>query len=122
MLPNALTIGVDFELFFRLTPKEIRCFSKAFEIQQKRQDYDMYIQASYIYEALTTVMQNSFGKQHKDWRKKPYSVEAEEARIPDEEIEHANGMAIMKNLELSMTVFNATHSKTGKDVEESRAN
>lgn len=104
-------MGVNYKLFWHLSPKKLKAFNKAYEIKQKSRDADMLIQASYIYEAFSTVMANSFGKQHIKWRNKTYTQEYEESHRTDEEIANANGMAIMKNLELSMSVYNATHSE-----------
>lgn len=75
----------------------------------------MYIQATYIFEALSIVMANSFGKGRHKWRDKPYMDELEEKNMSIEEKANADGMAIMKNLELSMRMFNATHNKLNKE-------
>lgn len=102
-------MGVDYKLFWHLSPKKLRAFNKAFEIRDKQRDTNMLIQASYFREAVHNVIANTFGKQHLEWRTKTYSQEYEYAHRPTEEIEYENGMAIMKNLELSMKVFNETH-------------
>lgn len=101
-------------MFFSLSPREVECFSKARDLIDKQNDQDEYRQATYMYEAVTTAIANTFGNQNIPWRKKTFTQEIEEANRTDEEKELADGLQFMKNLELSMEAFKATHKDVNK--------
>lgn len=109
MLPNSLNLGISYDLFWHLSPKEIQCFTKAYNERRKREDQDMLMLSHYLYEATYIAIANSFGGSRIPLREKTYTQEYEESQRTSEELALANGMEIMKNLELSMKVFNATH-------------
>lgn len=48
ILPNALMIGVPYDLFWSLNPKSLTPFVKAFSLSQKQRDYEMWAQGLYI--------------------------------------------------------------------------
>lgn len=48
ILPNALMIGVPYDLFWGLDPKSLTPFIKAFSLSQKQRDYEMWMQGRYI--------------------------------------------------------------------------
>lgn len=48
VLPNALMMGVDYELFWTLNPKTLSPFIKAFELKQKYNDTMAWQQGNYI--------------------------------------------------------------------------
>ena len=101
-------------MFFHLSPFELGAFGKAKQIEVKRKEEDMLLQATYIYEAFATVLGNAFGKgQNRSFRTKTYTQEWEEKHKVTQEKIDANGIAIMKNLELSMAAFKATHNTEG---------
>ena len=62
-LPNALTIGVPYELFWRLNPKKLKAFQIAFENKRKIRDEENWISwGVYGMSALSVVLGNVFSK------------------------------------------------------------
>ena len=57
MLPDALSIGVSYELFWHLNPKKLQPFFKAFELKEIREDQKMWAWwGSYGLSAFQTVI------------------------------------------------------------------
>ena len=56
ILPNALMIGVDYELFWTLNPKSLSPFIKAFDLKQKYDDSSAWILGGYIQRAIASVL------------------------------------------------------------------
>lgn len=48
ILPNALMIGVNYDLFWTLNPESLQPFVKAFSLAQKNEDRKMWQQGMYI--------------------------------------------------------------------------
>lgn len=61
VLPNALMIGVDYELFWELNPKTLAPFIKAFSLKQKYDDTVAWQHGYYVLSAIAC----SFGKNKK---------------------------------------------------------
>lgn len=58
-MPYALSIGVDYNLFWHLTPKKLKAFYKAEEMKQKKQDTEMWFMGRYVVNALLCTICNS---------------------------------------------------------------
>lgn len=56
MLPNALMIGVDYDLFWTLNPKSLSPFVKAFSLKQKYDDATAWRTGMYIRLAIASSM------------------------------------------------------------------
>lgn len=56
ILPNALFIGVDYSLFWTLTPRTIKPFYEAFFLRQKYDDAMMWQQGAYIRLAIASTL------------------------------------------------------------------
>lgn len=56
ILPYALMIGVDYELFWVLNPKSLKPFVKAFNLQTKHEDMIAWQSGIYIRMAVASVM------------------------------------------------------------------
>lgn len=69
MLPNALMIGVDYELFWTLNPKSLQPFIKAFDLKLEYDDLLAWKQGVYMKQAITS----SFSKDGK-YPAEPYTV------------------------------------------------
>lgn len=54
ILPNALMIGVQYDLFWSLNPKSLAPFIRAFTLRQKHEDVLAWQQGSYIRMAITS--------------------------------------------------------------------
>lgn len=59
LLPNALMIGVDYDLFWSLNPKSLTPFIKAFELKQKYDDSQAWLHGMYIKLAITSSLSKS---------------------------------------------------------------
>lgn len=62
VLPNALAIGVAYELFWTLTPKELEPFKKAFSIEQEIVDMNNWQLGNYIRFAVGDVLSGGKNK------------------------------------------------------------
>jgi len=56
VLPNALMIGVDYDLFWTLNPKSLSPFVKAFSLKQKHEDALAWSQGIYIRLAISSCL------------------------------------------------------------------
>ena len=62
-MPNALTIGVPYELFWHLNPTKLKPFYKAFENKRKIRDEENWTYWGYYgMSALSVVLANAFSK------------------------------------------------------------
>jgi hypothetical protein len=52
ILPNALMIGVDYDLFWRLNPKSLKPFIKAFTLKQEQEDVLQWTLGLYVQRAI----------------------------------------------------------------------
>ena len=50
-LPEALAMGIDYDLFWKLNPHKLEPFLKAREIKMKRKNEEMWLQGMYIFNA-----------------------------------------------------------------------
>lgn len=55
-MPFALTIGVPYELFFKLTPNKLPAFYKSYQQKKRAKDEEMYYQAYYNMRAFEVVI------------------------------------------------------------------
>ena len=88
MLPNALAIGVPYELFFHLTPKKLKAFYKAFKIKVENRDAEMWRNGQYTLSATLTAIDHCLsGKKAKtEYVKEPILQKAfEEDELTQEE-------------------------------------
>ena len=53
-MPNALAIGVDYELFWVLNPKSLSPFVKAFNLKQKQDDFMAWQYGKYVKMAIVS--------------------------------------------------------------------
>ena len=56
ILPNALVWGVNYELFWSLSPKELAPFTKAFQLKQIQDDQFAWLQGRYIQTAVVSAL------------------------------------------------------------------
>lgn len=58
ILPDALMIGVDYELFWTLNPHSLSPFIKAFELKNNHNDLENWRLGIYIREAVKSALDN----------------------------------------------------------------
>lgn len=80
-LPNALMIGVDYDLFWTLNPKSLSPFIKAFDLQQKYDDALAWKQGAYIKVAIASALDK-----HTKYPDKPFSSKKEEVVMTPQQI------------------------------------
>ena len=81
ILPDALMIGVDYDLFWTLTPKSLSPFVKAFRLKQEYEDAQAWRLGGYIKMAIAS----SFSKNAK-YPEKPLSMADKVIEAPMEVI------------------------------------
>jgi len=82
LLPNALMIGVDYDLFWTLNPKSIKPFIRAFELKQEHENQIAWLQGMYIRLAIIS----AFNKEAKYPSKPLTNKQATPKLSPAEEI------------------------------------
>lgn len=76
ILPKALMMGVDYDLFWTLNPESLKPFIKAFSLQQEQIDTSAWLNGLYVRLAVGSVLGNNT-----DYPKQPLSI----AKEPSEE-------------------------------------
>ena len=79
MLPNALMMGVDYNLFWVLDPKGLSPFIKAFSLRQKYEDSMAWQQGLYIRMAVASCLDKS-----SKYPVKPMLAEKEKEETPEQ--------------------------------------
>lgn len=102
-LPIALSIGVEYDVFWRLTPRLLHAFVDADRLRKREIELEMYVQGRYMFDAVSLALANGFrqkGSRVMNWLEEPYRIipltEAEKAAQAEEErrraIEFFNAM------------------------------
>lgn len=60
MLPNALAVGVPYDLFWHLTPKKLNVFYKAYKIKLREKDTLNWQMGQYICAAIGTILKGTY--------------------------------------------------------------
>ena len=98
-----MSIGVEYDTFWRLTPRLLRAFVDADRLRKREKEMQMYIEGRYVFDAVSLALANSFrkkGTQPMNWLEEPYRMipftEEEEKMRQEEErrkaIEFFNAM------------------------------
>ncbi|MBQ8804105.1 MAG: hypothetical protein IJZ53_10760 [Tyzzerella sp.] len=95
MLPNALAIGVPYDLFWHLTPKKLEAFYEAHRLKQEMRDGEMWIMGRYVLSAVSVAVEHCLaGKKAKsEYLEKPFMQltglqnQEEEILLSEEEIQ-----------------------------------
>lgn len=103
-MPEALAIGVDYNLFWSLNPKRLKPFLEANKLKLKQQNEFMWLQGMYIFDAVSVAIYNNFkdkGKKSMEYLQEPLEIfkptpEEMEARA---ERERQKVIAFFNNLE-----------------------
>lgn len=83
-LPEYLAIGMSAKEFYDGPAWLTVSYRKANRTRREQANFDAYLQATYIYEALVTALGGMFSKQRVEWRKEPYELQRscdQEAKI-----------------------------------------
>ena len=110
-MPFALTIGIPYEIFFKLVPNELRSFYKSYKQKQRIRDEEMYMWwGNYGISALIVAIDRCFsGKKSKaEYIKEPILSKTfendeltEEEKQKQRELFVAKLQAMQTNFELS---------------------
>ena len=85
VFPFYLSIGMTYEQFWEGDPSLTKYYRKAYELQRKRRNEDLWLQGMYIYEALCDVspllraFANKGTKAH-PYAERPYSITSDERK------------------------------------------
>ena len=115
MLPNALTIGVSYELFWHLNPTKLKPFYTAFENQRKMRDEENWIVwGTYAMSMFSTVLASAFNKNSQaKYIEKPVYQSAKENQITQKEKEQKIEQLFMQ-LQIMETNYNLNHKNDSK--------
>lgn len=80
-LPNALMMGVDYDLFWTLNPKSLSPFVKAFDLKQKYDDTLAWKQGAYIKVAIASALDKNA-----KYPEKPFSMKNENVVMTPQQI------------------------------------
>lgn len=53
-----MAMGVSYETFWHLTPHKLKAFAKAYELQRKLKDEEMWIMGRYVLSAVSTAVEH----------------------------------------------------------------
>ena len=86
LLPQALMIGIDYDLFWKLNPRSLSPFIKAFGLKQEQLDTVAWQQGIYIQKAIASIMDKNAKYPTKPMfsskeEKKPMSMEEIKAKF-----------------------------------------
>ena len=100
-LPNALAIGVPWDVFWHLSPKKLKSFEKAYVLRRKLEDEKMWMMGQYIMSALDATVCNNFlwkGKHGKasEYVKKPILSDIEEKTKENKYKESSEEVAVFE--------------------------
>lgn len=119
MLPHCLAIGVPYNTFWHLTPKKIKAFEKAYELQRKIEDEKAYMQGIYTLKALEVALSHlasGFSKQKsnaKYFEEPLLSCKNNNGELSEEEKQRQRE-AFVAMLETMKTNFELNHKKKEK--------
>lgn len=77
-MPLALSLGIDYNLFWTLNPSKLKPFLKAKEMQQKEKNHELWLQGAYFNEAISIAIGNALRGKNDDcyeYSKVPYGEE-----------------------------------------------
>lgn len=91
-MPNALAIGVSYELFWHLSPTKLKAFEEAYMIKRKMRDEEMWYMGQYVASALNSTVCNAElwrGKNGKTEKyvEKPFMSELGKNNLTQEELD-----------------------------------
>jgi len=89
-LPNALMIGVDYDLFWVLNPKSLSPFIKAFRLKQEYDDVVSWRNGMYIKLAITSSFNKNSKYPEHPLLSKPKIKEESQEVIMDRFLRHMN--------------------------------
>ena len=116
-LPNALTIGVPYEVFWHLNPTKLKPFQTAFENKRKLRDEENWlIWGTYGMSALSVVLASAFSKnsQAKYVEKPMYQQVRENTGELTEEEKKRQTEQIFAQLQIMATNYNLNHKGDNK--------
>lgn len=100
-LPNALMIGVDYDLFWTLNPKSLSPFIKAFNLKQEYDDSMAWRQGAYIKMAIASALDK-----RTKYPNKPFADKGKEVNMTPQQIK-----------EKMMATAEIINKKLGEEVE-----
>jgi len=108
-LPNALAIGIEYNLFWKLNPRKIKPFYEAHKIKRKMLDEEMWCMGAYIHNAvLSAVEKNLAGKKAKtSYLEKPFMQEETKPTEQNTDKEKEERMKKVKAVFQSLEIMKA---------------
>ena len=74
LFPTYLLYGMSAEEYWHGDPWLVRAYAQAYLLRRKVENEQAWIQGAYIANAVTVAIANTFGKQRKDYLKKPLEI------------------------------------------------
>lgn len=92
-------LGVGEEKFWGSIPIELEPYRKMDEMQQKRQDYNMWLMGAYVTKAVSVAVDNVLNgrKSRSRYFEKPFSAESEEENTPEKDFQRFSAWAVVFN-------------------------
>ena len=109
LLPRALMMGVNYDLFWTLNPKSLTPFIKAFELKMEHEDTTSWQNGLYVRLAVLSIMDSKI-----KYPNKPLSVKEKVVKDDDEEMIANKKMNKIKQAMLErMSIVNHNLNKEG---------
>lgn len=103
-MPNALAIGISYELFWHLNPRKIKPFYEAYKIQMKSLEYRKWIEGIYTARAIAS----NFGEKFPEEPLEFYNFDEQE--LSEQKIKEER-KKLIESLKVMQTNFELSHKK-----------
>lgn len=111
ILPEALMIGVDYDLFWTLSPKSLKPFVKAFHLRQDYERFNAWQAGLYIQKAIGS----SFSKDNKYPDPPEIGATAKRISKSKDDLEKQKQELIREKFLAQVNVINHRFAKEGKN-------
>lgn len=114
-MPNALTIGITYDVFWHLNPKKLEPFVKSYENKKKIRDEEMWYMGQYIMSSLdatvcnSTIWKGKNGKPSKYVEKPFYQIQEDNKKVLSEDEKKKQLDKFVMSLKLMESNFKAEH-------------
>lgn len=102
-LPNCLVLGITEEQFWKMNPRLIKPYAKAFEIRRQHIDSQQWFLGEYMFEAISCALGNIF--RHKWESPKGYMKDMRTMPLLEEARQNSGGLTDDEKIEQTKVLF-----------------
>lgn len=111
VFPMYLSIGMSYDEFYNKDCQLVKAYLKAYEMKQKQNNTNMWIQGTYVYDAIVRASPifNPLAKAGTEpipYMEEPYALSKEEQKVREEEKQKAHMIEMKTQMEMKVTAIN----------------